>query len=362
MPRYGKRDDTVVHESEPFNAEPTPAALDGQRVTPTDSFFSRSHGPIPEIDPGSWLLRVDGTVDQTLELPLDELRRSFASRTETVTIQCAGNRRDGLIQVQDIPGEHPWGRCAIGTAHWSGVLLADVLRAAGVQPEARHIAFEAPDVSQLAHPPQPYGGSVPVSKAMAGDVLLAWEMNEEPLSPVHGAPLRAIVPGYIGARSVKWLERVTAQRAPSANYFQAVAYHVLPATVEPSETNAARGISLGPVSLSCEILRPGDDEVVPGGQVPVSGYAHVGADRTVVRVDVSADFGRTWCQAELSEQHNPSTWRLWRTTVDAAPGPLRIVARAWDDTGSTQPESAEQIWNPKGYMNNSWARVSLSVT
>ncbi|MDF2966948.1 MAG: putative oxidoreductase [Nocardioidaceae bacterium] len=362
MPMHGKRDDTVVHEREPFNAEPSPAALDGQRVTPTDSFFSRNHGPIPEIDPRSWHLRVDGAVDRTLELSLDELRRSFAARNETVTLQCAGNRRDGLIQVRDIPAEHPWGRCAIGTARWTGVLLADVLDAAGVQPEARHIAFAAPDVSQIAHPPQPYGGSVPVSKATAGEVLLAWEMNEEPLSPVHGAPLRAVVPGYIGARSVKWLERVTAQREPSANYFQAVAYHLLPATVEPSQTGAPEGIPLGPVSLSCEILRPGDGEVVRAGRTAVSGYAHVGADRTVARVDVSADSGRTWHQADLSEQHHPWTWRLWQATVVVAPGPLHIVARAWDDTGSTQPESTEQIWNPKGYMNNSWARVRLSVT
>lgn len=359
---YGKRDDSVVHDRDPFNAEPSPAALDGQLVTRTDVFFSRNHGAIPDIDPGSWRLRVDGAVDRTLELSMADLRERFARRTQTVTLQCAGNRRDGLMQVRDIPDEHPWGRCAIGTARWTGVALADVLGAAGVQPEARHVAFAAPDVSQLAHPPQPYGGSVPVSKATTGDVLLAWEMNEERLSPVHGAPLRVIVPGYIGARSVKWVEGVTVQREPSANYFQSVAYHMLPATVEPNEIDAAQGISLGPVSLSCEILRPGDNEVVRAGHVTVSGYAYVGGDRTVVRVDVSADSGRTWRQAELGEQQGPWTWRLWRTTVDVAAGPLHIVARAWDDTGSTQPEAAEQIWNPKGYMNNSWARVSLSVT
>jgi sulfite oxidase len=359
---YGKRDDTVVHERQPFNAEPSPAALDGQLVTRPDTFFSRNHGVVPDIDPGDWRLRVNGAVDTPLELSMADLRTSFAPRTQTVTLQCAGNRRDGLMQVRAIPGEHPWGRCAIGTARWTGVPLADVLAAAGVQPEARHVAFAAPDTSQLAHPPQPYGGSVPVSKATAGDVLLAWEMNGEPLAPVHGAPLRVVVPGYIGARSVKWLERVTVQKEPSSNYFQAVAYHLLPATVEASETNAAGGISLGPVSLSCEILRPGDNEGVRAGQVTVSGYAYVGPDRTVLRVDVSADSGRTWRQADLSEQHNPWTWRLWKTTLDVSPGPQHIVARAWDDTGSTQPESAEQIWNPKGYMNNSWARVSVSVT
>ena len=238
---WDKRDDTVVHEKEPFNAEPLPSVLDGQVVTPTDAFFSRNHGPIPQIDPQSWQLQVDGCVDHPLTLSLGELRRRFGQHTSTVTMQCAGNRRDGLMKVREIPGEHPWSRCAIGTASWTGASLARVLAAAGVQSDARHVAFQAPDVSEDARPAQPYGSSVPISKALAGDVLLAWEMNGRPLTPVHGAPLRVVVPGYIGARSVKWVERITAQAEPSANYYQATAYHVLPATAVPVSPGRSRG-------------------------------------------------------------------------------------------------------------------------
>lgn len=363
MSMWDKRDDTVVHEKEPFNAEPAPAALDGQLVTPTDAFFARNHGPIPQIEPQNWQLQVDGCVNEPLALSLTELRTRFAHQSLTVTMQCAGNRRDGLMKVRDIPGEHPWSRCAIGTAFWTGAPLADVLAAAGVQPDARHVAFQAPDVSEDAHPAQPYGGSVPLSKALGGDVLLAWEMNGQPLTPVHGAPVRVVVPGYIGARSVKWVHRVTAQAEPSANYYQATAYHVLPATAKPVDTGKEQGISLGPVGLNCEILRPGHRDAVSSGQLAVSGYAYVGGDRTVVRVDVSADAGRTWHQADLGDQAaGPWTWRLWQATLDVPSGPLQVVARAWDDTGATQPESPEHVWNPKGYANSSWARVQVHVT
>jgi len=359
---WDKRDDTVVHEKEPFNAEPLPSVLDGQVVTPTDAFFSRNHGPIPHIDPQSWQLQVDGCVDHPLTLSLGELRRRFGQHTSTVTMQCAGNRRDGLMKVREIPGEHPWSRCAIGTASWTGASLARVLAAAGVQSDARHVAFQAPDVSEDANPAQPYGSSVPISKALGGDVLLAWEMNGQPLTPVHGAPLRVVVPGYIGARSVKWVEKITAQAEPSANYYQATAYHVLPATAVPVSSGQEQGISLGPVGLNCEILRPGDGDAVPAGTVMVSGYAYVGGDRTVVRVDVSADAGRTWQQASLGDQAGPWIWRLWQLELDVPRGPLELVARAWDDTGATQPESAEHVWNPKGYANNSWARVQVRAT
>jgi sulfite oxidase len=126
----------------------------------------------------------------------------FAEREEVVTLQCAGNRRVGLTAVREIPGEAPWGPRATGTARWRGVPLADVLAAAGVRAGAAHVAFVGADCSEEAVPPQAYGSSIPLEKAQGDEVLLAWEMNGQPLAAVHGAPLRAIVPGYIGARSV----------------------------------------------------------------------------------------------------------------------------------------------------------------
>ena len=361
MGLWGKRDDMVVHEQEPFNAEPSRAALADRMLTPVDSFYDRNHGPIPVLDPQAWRLRVDGLVNRPLELSLDDLRSRFPIQTLTATMQCAGNRRAGLIAVRDIPGEDPWGPCATSTAQWTGVSLAEVLHAAGVQPGAAHVAFAAPDVSELASPPQAYGGSIGLDKALAGEVLLAWAMNGEPLPAVHGAPLRVVVPGYIGARSVKWVQQVTVQQQPSANYFQAVAYRLLPAEADPAAAGPGDGLSLGAVAVNADILRPDGRTVIPAGPTEITGYANAGAARDIARLDVSADGGRSWQQADLGASAGPWAWRLWHTVIDLPAGQTVITARAWDTTAAVQPEHAEHLWNPKGYVNNSWARLTITA-
>ncbi|HEX4289193.1 MAG TPA: molybdopterin-dependent oxidoreductase, partial [Trebonia sp.] len=127
MVLWGKREDMVVHETEPFNAEPPRAALALDPLTDVADFYVRNHGPVPDLDPEAWRLHVGGLVDHTLHLSLDELRERFTTREMTATLQCAGNRRAELIQVRDIPGEHPWGPGTTGTARWTGARLADVL-------------------------------------------------------------------------------------------------------------------------------------------------------------------------------------------------------------------------------------------
>src|SRR3981081_1813448 len=131
MSWYGKRSDMIVYEAEPFNAETGLAALAESAVTATDAFYVRGHGTVPEIDFGSWRLRVHGLVERELDLSLRTLREAFRERQVTATLQCAGNRRAGLIAIRDIPGEAPWGPGATGTATWTGVALADVLALAG---------------------------------------------------------------------------------------------------------------------------------------------------------------------------------------------------------------------------------------
>lgn len=357
---WDKRDDMVVHEESPFNAEPPGTALVDHALTPVEDFYSRNHGPIPEVDPATWRLRVDGLVDRELDLSLAALRERFPPRTEVVTLACAGNRRAGMIAVRPLPGEAPWGSAAVSTAEWTGASLADVLAAAGLRPGAAHIAFTAPDVSNRADPPQPFGGSIPVSKARSGEVLLAWSMNDRPLPPVHGGPVRVVVPGYIGARSVKWVRRVTALAQPSDSYFQAVDYRLVPPDADP--TRPGQGFPLGPVALNAGILSPDDGASLAAGPIRVSGYAFAGGgDRTIVRVDVSVDGGQRWSQAAVDDPPGRWAWQDWHTTVDLPAGATEITARAWDDTGTTQPESPERLWNPRGYVNNSWPRVRVEV-
>src|SRR5258706_15032848 len=120
----------------PYNAAPSPAALDGLPVTPLDLFYGRNHGAIPQIDPDTWQLEVDGLVQRPLILTLAELRRRFRSHSLVATLMCAGNRRGELMRARPIPGQIGWGPGAISTAEWTGARLADVLTAAGLTSEA----------------------------------------------------------------------------------------------------------------------------------------------------------------------------------------------------------------------------------
>jgi sulfite oxidase len=359
MSRYGKRVDLVVHEEEPFNAETGLAALVEGPLTATDAFYVRGHGAVPEIDPAAWRLRVQGAVERELELSLATLREALREREVTATLQCAGNRRAGLIAIRDIPGEAPWGPGATGTATWTGVALADVLALAGPLCDAAHVGFEGADLSAEAKPAQRFGGSIPLEKACRPEVLLAWAMNGEPLPLVHGAPLRVVVPGYIGARSVKWLERIEVRSSPWQGYFQHVVYRLVPADGTPGP---GVGLALGLIALNSDVLSPADGDTVAAGPVEVRGYAFAGGERHVARVDVSLDGGASWSQAELLEDLGRWAWRHWRITLDLAPGEQEILVRAWDSSAATQPEDEAALWNPKGYVNNARPRVRVRVT
>jgi sulfite oxidase len=357
MGRFGKRDDLVVHTEEPFNAETGLASLTDP-VTDTDAFYVRGHGPVPEIDARAWHLRVGGLVQRELSLSLETLREAFRERSVTATLQCAGNRRAGLVAIRDIPGEAPWGPGATGTATWTGVALADVLALAGPELEASDVGFEGADVSSEAEPVQRFGGSIPLDKAARSEVLLAWAMNGEPLQAVHGAPLRVVVPGYIGARSVKWLERIELRSEPWRGYFQHVVYRLLPADGTPGP---GAGMPLGLVALNSDVLSPRDGQTVAAGLAEVRGYAFAGGDRYVSRVDVSTDDGATWTQASLLEDLGRWAWRQWRITLDLPAGEHELLVRAWDSSAATQPEDEAALWNPKGYVNNARPRIRVTA-
>lgn len=350
-----------VRQERPLNAGPEPAALRAQVVTPNGLFFVRSHGDVPRVDAESFRLTIGGLVRRPLALTLAEIRARPAE-TATVTLECAGNRRGGLAAVEPIPGELPWGEDAIGNAFWTGTPLAGLLALAEPLPAALHVAFSGLDDIERHGETFRFGGSIPIGKALSPEVLLAWEMNGVPLPPEHGAPLRAVVPGFIGARSVKWLARIELRDTPSENYFQRKAYRLFPPDMRAETVDYDRGLMLGDLGVNSVICTPAPDEAVGPGAVAVRGYAVAGGGRRVERVEISGDGGATWSPAELFPDRGPWAWRFWRGTLSlAAGGEREIVVRAWDSAGEGQPPDAAAIWNFKGYMNNAWHRVRVTV-
>jgi DMSO/TMAO reductase YedYZ molybdopterin-dependent catalytic subunit/glyoxylase-like metal-dependent hydrolase (beta-lactamase superfamily II) len=342
----GKDASLTVFTYDPPNAE-TPLELLGRTsVTPTELFFVRSHGTIPDVDRSTYRLAIVGLVRDRLLLSLDELRR-FARVEVAAAIQCAGNRRDELAAVAPIPDELPWGAGAVGNGIWGGVRLRDVLEAASPTIAAGHVAFTGLDEVTRGDVSIKFGGSIPLAAALDSDVLLADELNGRPLPPVHGAPLRVVVPGTIGARSVKWLSTVRVQAAPSSNHFQADTYHL---DGPSGGGDAGPGIALDelPVNaVTCDVR----DGVARG-------YALTGRRRRIERVEVSCDSGKSWVAARLLDDGPAGSWRLWEAPVSGLAGG-ELVVRAWDSSANTQPESPATRWNPKGYLNNAWHRVSL---
>lgn len=355
---FGKHPDTLVRLDRPFNAGPPPRHL-RRFVTQVEHFFVRNHGDVPHIDPDSYYLTFSGLVRKPLRISLEELRR-LPKVSVVATLQCAGNRRLEMAAVRPIPGELGWGSEAVGTAEWKGVPLRELLAAVEPRPEARHVAFSAFDETERHGHRFTFGGSIPLDKALSSEVLLAYEMNGGDLPPVHGAPLRVVVPGYIGARSVKWLSGITLQDEPSDNYFQAKAYRLFAPQVDHDNVDWDSGLMLGPFNVGSVISSPVEGETLPAGPAKVGGFAYAG-EREVARVEVSTDGGRTWTTADLGPDRGRWAWRLWEARLDLPAGEHEIVCRAWDTAAQTQPEDPAHVWNFKGYMNNAWHRVKVTA-
>jgi len=352
-----------VHKSEPLNAEPPLPALSEAFLTPVERFYIRTHGEIPRLDGARHRLRVEGLVSEPLDLSMAELRTQFPRRVVTATLQCAGNRRAELSEVAPVSGTQ-WDAGAIGTAEWAGVALSDVLRAAGVwetTSKELHVAFEAADQVSEEGSQFTYGGSIPLTKALSDEVLLADEMNAAPLAPEHGFPLRVVVPGYIGARSLKWLTLVRLQDRPSDNPFQQKEYKLYPPEMSEDGIDPDAGTILYEFPLNAVICAPTEGAVLRAGLVALRGYA-VASGRPIERVEVSTDAGRSWTRAEMEAGRGERwAWTLWTAHVELLAGAHELIVRAWDGAAQTQPERAEHVWNPKGYVGSAWHRVRVRV-
>jgi len=351
-----------AHSQVPLNAEPPLAALVKSWLTPNELFYVRSHAPVPQVDVETFRLSVGGMVQRPFEISLRQLQNEFKKHTATMTVTCAGNRRDEHSLVKQVSGV-PWGAGAIGNARWGGARLSDLLNKAGIKEGAKHVWFEGIDQIERSAGVIPFGASIPLEKSledadsMPGG-LVAYEMNGVPLPPDHGFPMRTIIPGYIGARSVKWLGKIVVSDRPSPNHYVATAYKLVTESTDEAWSAAA---PLGAFAINSVICKPSRGARVASGKLSITGYALAPgfAGRTIRRVEISADGGQTWTSARMTRPPQPFCWQLWNANVDVDPGMHELTVRAVDSAGNTQPETV--AWNLKGYMFNAWHRSTINA-
>ncbi|MFQ5777138.1 MAG: sulfite oxidase [Terriglobia bacterium] len=346
--------DRMIQHSLRYLDLETPARLLDSWVTPVELFYVRNHMAQPEVKLTEWRLRVGGEVERSLELTLADLEQ-FEQVTVVNTLECAGNGR--AFYRPRRPGIQ-WMKGAVGNARFTGPRLGDVLRRAGVKPGGRHVLFDGLDTPPGRVPD--FVRSIPRAKAMDGHTLLATRMNGAPLSLEHGFPVRALVPGWIGAASVKWLAEVRVLKQEFDGHFMKRGYRmpVRPVppggSARPEETRVLTSLTVKSI-----IAHPDDGSHQKLGPIRVSGAAWAG-EAEVVRVDVSTDFGRTWQPARLGGEQARFAWRLWEFAwTPARPGSYLVLSRATDSRGNTQP--VVPAWNPGGYLWNVIDQVRINV-
>lgn len=355
------RDLRLVYDADGQNTACAPAEIAEHFLTPVDQFFTRSHAGVPVVDPKSWRLEIGGLVRHPASFSLAELRAAFPRREVAATLVCAGLRRVEFLSVGPLPGELAWGPEPASTARWSGVALSDVLEAAGVDPRARHVEFAGRDQVERHGHRFGFGGSIDLKKARSGEVILATELNGTPLPPAHGFPLRAVVPGWIGARSVKWLERITATDRPSENYFQTRAYRVQKRVNPQDPRDVSDGVVLTGVPVNAVILDPMPHQMVPAGALKVRGWAMGSEGRALASIELSPNGGKEWMPGRILES-DAWTWTFWEAELELTPGQHTLIVRATDSAGATQPPNIRDAWNVKGYNNNAWHQVTVVAT
>jgi sulfite oxidase len=332
----------------------TPVEYFNTWLTPAQHFFVRNHMHEPStLDPAEWKLNIGGEVEKPFALSLTELSK-LETHPVVNTLECAGNGR--AFQNPKVPGVQ-WAKGAVGTGRFSGPRLRDVLARAGVKPTGKHVMFRGLD--EVPGKVPPFIRSIPIEKAMDSDTLIATHLNGAPLPKHNGFPARALVPGWVGAASCKWLAEIQVLDKEFDGNFMNPGYR-LPNTpvkpgeaVKPEDTHPVTGLSVKSV-----IVSPGDGATARAA-VSIQGVAWAG-EADVVKVEISTDGGASWKPAQLGTEKARYAWRLWSLRWKAPkPGEYTIASRATDSQGRTQPEAP--VWNPSGYLNNAIDRVTMHV-
>lgn len=366
----------------PLNAEAELSTLfEGGLITPNELHYVRNHGAVPRL---LWELHDLDVENGKLVLSMDQLKNDFEAINIPVSLACDGNRRKELNMIKKSKGFN-WGSGATGCVYWKGPLLRDVLLAAGVEEgrpngedSGRWVNFQGADDPSEGK----YETCIPLDYAMdpTNDVILPYMMNDQPLPPDHGYPVRLLIPGYVGGRCVKWLKKIWVTEQENTSHYHIWDNRVLPSFITEKDGEFADTMFNHPdtacneQNLNSVVVKPAQGEKVyltdarKGKTYRIEGYAYDGGGHEVQRVEVSLDEGKTWlyCVRRFPDypvRHGNKFWTWLHWYVDVGMVHLlqakSISVRAWNVFKNTQPETP--VWNTMGMMNNCWYTVKPEI-
>jgi DMSO/TMAO reductase YedYZ molybdopterin-dependent catalytic subunit len=315
----------------------TPVEALRSDVVDVGSFYVRSNFDTPIVDPETWSLQIEGNVERPYHLDLPTLQ-TMPTTTLRVAMECAGNFR---TLMDPVPGGTPWGLGAAAAADFTGVRASEVLAASSPRASVREWVFTGADRGTVDPDGEiPYAFPLEADVVAGGDALIAWEMNGAPLTPEHGGPVRLVVPGHYGMRSVKWLTSIEAVDEPFTGHFRRK-YRYYGSATEPE------GAAVDLIRVRSMVTDPAPGPI-PAGPTRIAGVAwsgHGGIRSVEVRVGAG-----DWVEAAVEPGAGPHAMSRWSVVVAVAPGEHAVTARATDTAGFIQPLVSP--WNRNGYGNN----------
>ncbi len=358
--RYPEKTDLILLTSRPPQLE-TPMKYFQTAITPNEAFYVRYHmfPPPTQVDLSAWRLKVGGNVEHALEFSMDELRSKFTPARLVAVNQCSGNGR-GHVEPRVFGGQ--WGNGAMGNAEWTGVRLQDLLAQAGVKAGSVEVAFrgfDAPAAPTLPH----FAKSLPMNFVTdSADIMVAYEMNGQPLPMLNGFPARLVVPGWYATYWVKNLAEITVLDRELDSFWMQKAYRI-PANpcgcVEPG-TAPTHTVPINRMKVRSFIVSPEDGgRVAAGRPAELKGIAF-DAGYGIADVEISADDGNSWRRASLGRDLGPYSFREWSAPwTPARRGSYTLSVRALNRAGESQP--AEATWNPSGYLRNVIEKIQVTA-
>ena len=320
-------------------------------ITPVGAHYLLNHFDVPMVaDSKDWTLSLNGFFNKPRTLSFSDLQ-SLPQVTQRVTLECAGN---GRRLVSPRWPSQPWGTEAVGTADWTGTRLHHVLALGGIDDQCTELVFHGTDIGIDGGQVHNFARSLTPAMAMHEDVMIAWQMNGQPLAPQHGFPMRLIVPGWYGMASVKWLNEIEA----IDHQFQG---HQQTGTYVYRKDATDKGEPVTTIRVKSLLVPPGVPDwstrkrLVKPGTVKIEGKAWCGGGVPVKRVEFGVN--GNWYETRLEPSMNPYTWASWSCNWQAEVGGHELSCRATDANGDTQPLVAP--WDTAGFGNNAVQKIEV---